>query len=503
MKEKLRTAQIFGSNMVLQREKNILIWGYGRKNSTVIVTLNGHKESSKAIECKWSIELPKMQAGGPYIMTISDGIDEICFHNIMIGEVWLAGGQSNMELELQNCKNGKLEVSQADNDNIRFYNVAKIATLEEDDLEEEAKSEWLMAKTEDVSHMSAVAYFFAKELQKELGIAIGIIDCYWGGASISCWLSEERLESDMNAHIYFEEWQELIGDKTIEEYEQEVETFQHDYQSWAEQSGELLRKHSDWTMRNVIEQIGNCPWERPVGYKSPFRPAGLYHTMLERIVPFTVKGVLWYQGEQDADKADIYDRMLYHLIEQWRDDWKDEKLPFYIVQLPMWIEKGAEDDKSWAILRDKQRKIADTVKNVYLTVLIDCGEYDNIHPLEKETVGHRLALQVLKYSYLRKDLYVEGPKYLQRDLKNGRIVLYFDHVYGGFEVRGNEKIALFEIAGDDKTFIGAEAVIENDTIVVSNNTVKNPKYARYGWTNYGIVNLFNAEGLPLAPFVTR
>lgn len=220
-------------------------------------------------------------------------------------------------------------------------------------------------------------------------------------------------------------------------------------------------------------------------------------------MPYTIKGFLWYQGESDEDKCDIYDKMLYNLIEEWRMEWKDETLPFYIVQLPMWIERGCEDNKKWAVLREKQRKVAATLRNTYLVVLIDCGEYDNIHPLDKKTVGHRLALKVLKKSYGYKELYVDGSRYLQKDLKDGKIVLYFAHVYGGFQVRGNDDIRFFEIAGDDKVFVPARAVIVGDTIEVSNDTIKNPKYDRYGWTNYGIVNLFNAEGFPLMPFATE
>lgn len=502
MIKSLKAAQIFSDSMVLQRNQNVAVWGEGRKNSIITVTINGHKVKTRAIEYNWYVELPRMEAGGPYTLTISDGIDEISFDDVMIGEVWLAGGQSNMEMELQNSLNGMEEVHKADNNLIRFYNTSQIATLEEKDLEEEKKSRWKTINSSTAGRMSAVAYYMAKELQQELGVAIGIIDCYWGGSSICCWMSEEYLESDMNAHIYSEEWQELVGEKSIEEYEQEVETFEKDLQKWVEKSETLKEENPDITMWDIIELIGNCPWERPFGYKSPYRPAGLYYTMIQRVAPYSIKGFMWYQGEQDASKADIYDKMLYKLIEQWRREWKDDSLPFYIVQLPMWIEKDAEDDKSWAVIRDKQRKVVDTIKNTYLTVLIDCGEFDNIHPLDKEIVGHRLAIQILKYSYKYKELYVEGPKYLQRDLKDDRIVLYFENVYGGFQVRGEDKIKLFEVASSDKVFVEADAVIVGDTIEVSSKSVKNPKYARYAWTNYGIVNLFNAEGFPVAPFAT-
>lgn len=500
--ERLKTAQIFTSNMVLQRNQNVRVWGKGRKNSTVSVQIGEHKLSVRVIECEWSVELPRMEAGGPYTMTITDGLDVITYYNVMVGEVWLAGGQSNMEMELQNCQDGVEETKNADCEMIRFYNTAKIATLDPDDLEEEAKSRWLPVKPYSAGKMSAVAYFYAKEVQKKLGVAVGIIDCYWGGSSVCCWISDERIECDLDAHIYTEEWRELVGDQSIEEYEYEVELFRRNQRRWIDESEELKLENPNITMWEINKLIGDCPWEHPFGNKSPYRPSGLYYTMIERVAPYKINGVLWYQGEQDAGKAEIYHKMLMHLIYQWREAWQDEALPFYIVQLPMWIDKNATDDKSWAVMREAQRLVTERVKNTYLTVLSDCGEYDNIHPLDKKIVGYRLAMQVLKYSYKYKELYVEGPRYLQRDLKDGRIVLYFEHVDGGFVIKGNEEIDLFEIAGDDKEFKKANAVIVGDTIEVSNEEIKNPKYARYAWTNYGIVNLFNAKGLPLAPFAT-
>ncbi|MBR3772463.1 MAG: sialate O-acetylesterase [Clostridium sp.] len=499
----LKTAQIFTDNMVLQRNRNVRVWGEGRENTEITVTINSHKLKTRVVEYKWSVELPRMEAGGPYELRITDGKSEITYKNVMVGEVWLAGGQSNMEVSLENCMNGKQEVRNANCELVRFYNTAKISTLEEESLKEESQSEWRIVSPDTAAHMSAVAYFFAREVSKKLGITIGIIDCYWGGTSISCWMSKEYLEQELCAHVYMREWEEKASQLDLEEYERAVIKFNEEYHQWLEKELILKEENPDITWEETVAKIGNCPWEQPIGYKSPYRPARLYDTMVSRVSPYTVKGFLWYQGESDQEKAEIYDKMLYRLINQWRTDWMDETLPFYIVQLPMWIEKGAQDNKSWAVLREKQRKVAYTLRNTYLTVLIDCGEYDNLHPLDKQTVGHRLALKVLKKTYEYKDLIVDGPRYLQRDLKDGKIILYFAHVYGGFRVIGNDDIRFFEIAGDDKVFVPADAVIVDNTIEVSNKTIKNPKYARYGWTNYGIVNLFNAEGFPLMPFATE
>ncbi len=502
--KELKTAQIFSSNMVLQRNKNVTVWGEGTDGKEVQVSIKGNMVRTIIKDGKWILELPKMQAGGPYVLTVTDGDTTLSYKNVMVGEVWFAGGQSNMELELQNCMNGRNEMKEADYDSIRFYNVAKIATLEEKNLKEEATRYWELVKPDTCASMSAVAYFFARKVQKELGITIGIIDCYWGGTSISCWMDKKLIEKDMDAHIYLDEWKEKVGDKTDEQFDKEMEEYMKDWKVWDDKCKEVKIQDPMASWEKIREYAGDCPWPQPFGNKSQFRPGGLYETMIKRVTPYTIKGFLWYQGEEDESKPYLYDKMLYNLIHLWRSDWKDETLPFMIVQLPMWIEKGRKDDRSWAVLRDMQRKVAATVKNAELTVLIDCGEYDNIHPLDKQTVGYRLALQTLESVYGIADLFAKCPTYKDRDLKEDKIVLYFDSVYGGFEVRGhNKKPELFEIAGEDKVFVPAEAEIDGETIIISSKSVKNPKYARYAWVNYGIVNLFSSKGMPVAPFETK
>ncbi|WP_177214782.1 sialate O-acetylesterase [Anaeromicropila populeti] len=498
----LRTAQIFSNNMVLQRNKQVLVWGTGKDNTTIEISIANHKVRTMVRNNQWRAEVPCMEAGGPYVMSISDGEKNISYENVMVGEVWYAGGQSNMELELQNCKDGAKEVESADWNSIRFYNVAKIPTLETHNLEEEGRRHWEVVKPTTAATMSAVAYFFAREVSQTLGITVGIIDCYWGGTSISCWMSREYLSSDEEANTYILDWNELVGDKTDEEYEKEKAIWDVEWKAWNEHSEQLRKIKPDISWEDINKKAGICPWPEPAGKKSGFRPGGLYETMVQRVAPYTIKGFLWYQGEEDEKKPKIYDKMLTKLISQWRSDWSDDELPFVITQLPMWIEKGCADTKSWAILRENQRKVSQTIKNTALAVLIDCGEYDNIHPLDKKTVGHRLALQVLEKFYNINNLYANSPMLKDMDLNEDNIVLYFDYVYGGFEVKGNDEIALFEIAGEDEVFYPAKAVVNGESIIISNAKIKNPKYARYAWTNYGIVNLYNIKGLPVAPFVT-
>lgn len=498
-----KPAQIFSSNMVLQQKKPIVVWGSGKNGTIVTASIGIHWADCKVSNGKWQLEMPRMDAGGPYEMRISDGEKEYSYENVMIGEVWYAGGQSNMELELQNARDGEHEVAKANNPNIRFYNVAKIPTLELKDLEEEATRSWQVVSPETAATMSAVGYYYACELSKELQVAIGIIDCYWGGTSISCWMSKEYVNEDEISRQYITKWDEMVGDKTDEQYEQEMEEYQKILKTWETRCEEVQRVHPNISNEDLVSQIGDYPWPPPYGKKSQFRPAGLYYTMVQRVIPYTIRGFLWYQGEEDEKQPDIYDHMLFKLIRQWRNDWKDDSLPFIIMQLPMFIAHNAEDTKSWAIIRQKQQEVVKAVKNTYLTVLIDCGEYDNIHPLDKKTVGYRSAQISLENVYNVKNLCANSPIYKSRDLKKDKIVLYFDHVYGGFQISNGNTVNLFEIAGEDGLFVEALVNIVGETIEVSNKLISYPKYARYGWTNYGIVNLYNAKGLPVAPFVTK
>lgn len=501
----IKVAPIFSNHMVMQRHKKIRVWGEGVEGSQIEVTLNNKKSVCKVKDGKWILELPSMEAGGPYTMSVTDGISSIVFQDVMVGEVWFAGGQSNMELELKDCKNGAREVANANNKNIRFYNTFKTAFIDGNSLKQEEKTSWELCTPNAAGHMSAVGYFYARELAKNLNVTIGIIGCYWGGTSITCWMSKEYLEKDLDAYSYVQAYDKKVGNKTDEQYEEEMKAYNEEYLAWCSRVDKLKKEDPDISWELINEKAGLCPWPQPAGRKSPYRPAGLYKTMVSRVSPYTLKGFIYYQGEEDVYKASLYGGLMVRLIDQWRSDWQCDTLPFLFVQLPMYIAKGQKDSKQWPVLRDQQMKVFKTIKNTGIAVIIDCGEFDNIHPLDKQTVGYRLALQGLKVAY-GIDKNADAPTLRDYRLEDNKIRLYFDNMGERIIVKSSlkneNKVESFEIAGDDLNFVSAKATIDGTTILVFNEKIKKPRYVRYAWADYGPTQICGEFGLPLAPFTT-
>jgi sialate O-acetylesterase len=500
----LKVAPIFSDNMVLQRDKNINIWGTGNNGDIVKVALGDTNVSAKVKDNKWMAIMPSMEAGGPYTVNVTVGKDSITFSNVMIGEVWLAGGQSNMELELQNSRDGKNVVaninSNINKNKVRFYYTQKLSYIDEEFYEKEASRAWQECSPETVGDWSAVGYYYAQKLAEELNVTVGVIGCNWGGTSASAWMSKEMLELDKDTNTYLEEYDKVNEGRSFEEYLKELEEYNAWYPAWQKRVDKCYAENPGILWSEVLEIAGESRWPEPLGPKSPYRPSGLYETMVKRVMPYTLRGFIYYQGESDDHKPKIYGKLLTKLIEQWRTDWEDEELPFILVQLPMFIGRGDEDKKHWAAIREHQMRVHKTIKNTGIAVALDCGEFDNIHPVDKEPVGFRLAQQAL-YQVYGKDVAAYGPIYKSIAYAGSSIELTFDHAEDGIVIKG-DKAEGFEIAGEDKEFVRADIKIDGDKILVSASQVLEPKYVRYAWTNYGPVTLFNKAGLPMAPFRT-
>lgn len=497
----LSCAPIFSDNMVLQRNKNIAVFGMAYDNMKVTVTLNGKTAEATAKDHKWSVLLPPMEAGGPYEMTVSSGDERITFCNIMIGEVWLAGGQSNMELELQNSLGGKKVLENIGSANVRFYYTKKNSYIDEFFYADERDNCWKTASKENSEAWSAVGFYFAKKLSEDLGVTVGVIGCNWGGTSASAWMPRETLLADSDLRSYADEYDEAIAGKTLEQYLAELDDYNAYVEVWQPKINEFYAKHPDGEWGDALEFAGPCRYPGPLGPKSPFRAGGLYETMLMRVCPYTLAGFIYYQGESDDHKPNIYYKLFKSLIEQWRNDWRDDSLPFLFVQLPMFINRGEEDRKHWCLIREAQMRVHQTTANTGIAVILDCGEYGNIHPVDKEPVGERLELQALCHVYgmiCENEAY--GAIYKSFEYKDGGMFLHFDHAEDGFDVRG-EAVG-FEIAGEDKLYHKAEVTVQNDKIFARSGEVKEPKYLRYNWVNYGEVTVFSKNGIPLAPFRT-
>lgn len=496
----LKLASVFTNHMVLQRGKRIAVWG-GTDGTAVTLSMNGVTVQAKASDGTFQAEFPPMTEGGPYILNVTAGEETLTFEDIMIGEVWLAGGQSNMELELQNSFEGGQELKRCAAENVRYYYVPKKAYMGDELLKAEEESTWECASEEASGKWSAVAYYFAKEVSGRLGVTVGIIGCNWGGTSASCWMGREMLESSVATSSYVEEYDKVIENQNFEEYLKEREEYIA-YQTEFDKNVSNYYKtceHPSWD--EAISLFGENKYPGPMGPYSEFRPAGLYETMLSRVCPYTLAGFLYYQGEEDDHKPGSYYELLSSLISQWRGDWKEDALPFLLVQLPVFQGEGEPDYKNWPLIREAQMRAFQTVKNTGIAVILEQGEYGNIHPTKKEAVGKRLALQAFYQVYqICGEDEVFGPVYRDYYVEGNSMVLCFDYCKKGFVCQGN--VMGFEIAGEDKVYYPAEFEILGERIVVRSQQVDVPKFARYCWTNYQEVGLFGGNGLPVAPFRT-
>ena len=493
-------SRLFSDHAVLCREKEIRIFGKTRKRIRLTAALYDAADhllaqDSLVAEDAFVFRLPPQKAQTDCRLDIFSDKERVSFRDIAIGDVYLANGQSNMELELQNADEGAALVKTHCNPLVRYYNVPKFAreTREADEANENAV--WRAIAPEVGGDMSAAAYFFAMKLQPEIGVPLGIVDCYWGGTSIACWMNEETLRSTAECARYEKEYSEQCAGKSMEAYLEEEAAFILEMEEWGKSAEKIKAGRPDITPQELNKILGPFPWHPPVGIGSPFRPCGLFHTMLSRTLPVALTGVLYYQGEEDTWRTKKYDVLLTSYICMLRDLYRDQELPFINVQLPMWIDAGAEDSKNWPRLREAQYKVYRNVRNTGLAILIDEGEYDNIHPTNKRVVGERLyeeAMDVIYRLPCKKAVYMRG--YSIRG--NAICVLLSDAVYD----TGTGEY-LMEIAGEDGEYKTADLHIEGNLLTLSHPDIARPVAARYAWTDYAIVRLKGANGMPLAPFV--
>lgn len=501
----LRAAAVFSDHMVLQRNKKICVFGEGENGRKIRVSLGEAHADAVCRDGKWTAYLPEREAAQELHMEISDGRETLRFTDVAVGEVWLAGGQSNMELELKDAEGGKEILQSKDCPGIRFYNTPR-QSYEGPDFEEvERASRWERFGEEAAAKWSAVGFYFARELAQRLQVTVGVIGCNWGGTSASCWMSREVLLSRAATRSYVEEYESAeSARKPREEQIREYREYQAVQEEWDKRAAAVYEKDPMMAFDKVQELIGPCRYPGPMNCANFTRPAGLYETMLKRVAPYTIQGFIYYQGESDDHRPGDYYELLTGLIGQWRRDWGDDRLPFLMVQLPMHRYRHDPDTRSWCVIRESQMRAFDTIRNTGIAVAIDCGQFHEIHPKNKKPVGERLALQALNGVYrLLPDEEAFGPIYRDFRYREGGMELTFDHVGVCFICRG-DRVTGFELAGGDGVFMEADLVIlEGNKIFLSCGEIQEPVMARYLWTNYGEVTLFGANGLPLAPFRTH
>lgn len=500
---KTRCASVFSNHCVLQRNKPIRIWGTAEENTPITVRFNHQVLQTTSIDCKWTVELPPMEAGGPYILEVlSKEKLSVRFEDIMIGEVWLAGGQSNMEYKLEQDGDGKEAMMQALKSKVRFFQVPQLAFKGEDFDRIEQENHWMLPSDENLKNWSAVGYYFGAKLAAELNVTVGIISCNWGGTSACAWQDKESLLSNKDIRIYWDEYEEILQRQSPEEYEKEREDYFAWHADWQPRMDAFYAKNPTATWEEAQAAVGICRWPGPMGPKHEFRPCGLYETMLQRVVPYTLGGVIYYQGESDDHRPYTYYHLFKNMIATWRRDFQDEDLPFLCVQLPIHHYLSDTVMDKWCPIRQAQMQLHQERIVTGIAVILDQGEYNNIHPTHKKEVGRRLALQALHHVYhLNSANEAYGPVLRNYIVNDNVMTLLFDYAESGFYTTTD--IGGFELAGEDGIFHAAQAEIKESTIVLTSPEVPVPHQARYFWTDYTEVSLFGANGLPLAPFHTH
>lgn len=433
---------VFSDNMVLQRNTEVTIWGWANPQEEVIITPSWNNQAYKtkaSNQARWEVVIPTPKEGGPYTISIK-GYNEIVLKNILIGEVWICSGQSNMEMSASwGIENGDEEVKNATNPNIRFFSIPKLtATTPQNDL----SGNWTECTPETMKYFSAVGYFFAKRLQEDLkNVPIGLIGSNWGGTPAEIWMSEEVIQKDA-----------------------------------------------------VLLEAAKTRKEEAYG---PNQPGRAFNAMISPLTGFKIAGALWYQGESNVGST-VYDKTLSALITSWRKAWKYD-FPFYYVQIAPY--KYGENHFGGAVIRDAQRKVLQEVPNTGMAMTSDISPIDDIHPKDKKSVGTRLANLALVNTYKTNTALVNGPIYKGITIVKNKITVTFDYAEGLYFK--DKKADLFEVAGTDNVFYKATAVIKNNTVILQSNQVKAPVKVRYAWKNTDQSTLFNKANLPASSFISE
>ena len=483
----VRPHALVTSGMVLQRGMRCPLWGTAEPGEKITAQLVGAADkdlegaTTADQEGRWSLRLPTIdKAGGPYTLTLQ-GKNKLTLKDVYVGEVWVCGGQSNMEWTMNQIQAYK-DIKAAHHPKIRLFTVTKNASFVP---LSGVSGKWQACNPGSVASFSAVGYYFGLELNRALKVPIGLISSNWGGTVAEAWTSAARLKSVPSlAHMGKTALSnEKHYHKALGGYLKELEAY-------------LPRARKAYEEGQSL-----APPSFPLAAPDPNTPAVLYNGMIRSLQPFAIKGVIWYQGESNAGRAYEYRTLFPAMIENWREDWKQGDFPFLFVQLAPWLPIVKQPQESnWAELREAQLLTTQTVKNTAMAVITDVGDPVDIHPKKKGPVGARLALAARALAYGEKVRY-SGPTFDSVAFKDGKAILSFKNVGKGLEARGGE-LTGFTIAGKDHTWHNAQAKIEGDKVVVWSAEVKEPVAVRYGWYYCPVVNLWNKDGLPASPFRT-
>jgi sialate O-acetylesterase len=494
---------LFTDHMVLQRGMAVPIWGWADDGERVTVEFRGKQVSTTARGGTWMVRLGKLKAGGPDDLKVM-GKNSVTLRNVLVGEVWIASGQSNMEWPVRASYLAKYDIESANNPRLRLYTVPKLKANEP---VRNVASAWQETAPGSVSNFSAVAYYFGLKLQQDLGVPVGLIHTSWGGSPAEVWMRQAVLSANPD-----------YKRDILDAYPESVKRVEAAIVQWEKEQAEAKSEGKPFTKR------------RP----SPgWKPCELYNGMIAPLIPYAIQGAIWYQGESNAGRAHQYRTLFADMVRNWRLDWNQGDFPFLQVQLaPFMAIKDEPGESTWAELREAQMLATKTLPNVGAVVITDLGDPKDIHPVWKKPVGERLARAARSIAYGENILW-SGPQYRGMKIKGDRILLSFDHIgrgIGGVQIYSdkvpgssapdritiqynqdkgwlNAPLIGFAIAGEDRKFVWAKAEVQGDQIVVWSPEVGKPVAVRYGWADYPVVNLvcspsFSEPVLPASPFRT-
>lgn len=474
---------VFTPHLVLQRDKPINVWGWAAPGEEV--TVKFAEASAKATadqKGKWKVTLPAQTASATPRDLVVSGKNTITLNDVLVGEVWVGSGQSNMQWSVVASLNPKEEIAAAKYPNIRLFQIPLVPSGTPS---EDVKAKWQACTPETIGNFSAVLYFFGRELNSKLDVPVGLIQTAWGGTRIQPWTPPVGFEGVPATQKELDLMKTLMaGYKTANEgYLKQVE-------EWLQKAKESLAAGADLPL---------APPAPPHPLNSHNQPTGLYNGMVHAIVPYTIRGAIWYQGESNRMETAYYHELMKALIGGWRKVWGQGDFSFYFVQLAP-FNYGKQAPYALAELWEAQTKTL-SVPNTGMAVITDIGDIKDIHPRNKQEVGRRLALWALAKDYGKSDIVYTGPTFESMSVEGDKVRIKFGNAEG-LKSRDGQPLTWFLIAGEDKKFTKANAVIEGNAVVVSAPGVSSPKAVRFGWHQLAEPNLANGAGLPPSPFRT-
>jgi sialate O-acetylesterase len=488
-------APLFRDHAVLQRDKPVPVWGRADPGERVSVSFRGRQAAAVAgPDGRWIVRLDPLAAASDPADLVVTGRSQLVIHDVLVGEVWLCSGQSNMEFTVWNpndtvyrVDHGEEEVAAANYPQIRQF---KVERFESDKPVDSAHGSWVPCTPETAHAFTAVGYFFARDLYRKLGIPFGIINCTWGGSSIETWLSQASLAGDPAFAIVQERWRQAQSQYPLRQAEHMVLL-----QAW-QTVGSQARARGPAAYAAFVKQFPQ-PKPYPAPDKPyPYAPSKVFNGMVNPLVPYALRGALWYQGESNVSRPREYHKLFAAMITGWRADFGQGDFPFYWVQLPNYNGSEAFWSK-WAYLREAQAQTL-TLPATGMAVTIDIGETENLHPRNKQEVGRRLALIAKAKVYGITDDF-SGPVFLAAERKGSAMLVHFKYAGAGLTAAG-KPLQSFEVAGANRLYFPATATIVGDQVLAQSPKVSEPVAVRYAWSNAPEANLYNGAGLPAAPF---